>query len=350
MTSQPIAVLELRGNDPLKMGHQHGETYREKIGEVAEIRLERICAMSPFPKVKDVLALAYEHVPLLERFDADLYAEFRGIAESAKISFDRLVVLNHYTDLRDIIPSTQKQSSGQEDNGGCSIIYSPHRPVLGQTWDIHGSAEPYVLLIKINDVMVFSMTGCLGMTGLNSHGVGIAINNLVSNDAKIGVVWPALIRKGLKAKSAIAAKDEIMAAPIGSGRHFAVADKRNFFSIETSGTKKKLLSDNRDELFFHTNHCLDEEMRKTHIILKDSTTVWRYQQLDEVTRFEDLSTAEQVFLALARVSLPADANEPHKITTCGTFVMDLASDYALACQGIPNKDLLTCAQIKQSIR
>ncbi len=353
MTSRPLTILELTGDDALGIGHEHGESFRERIAQIAEIRLERICAMPPYRKVKDVLALASDHVAILQKFDVDLFLEFRGIAEGSNLSFDRLVVLNHYTDLRDIMPANsndRKDSSGKEDNGGCSIIYSPHGPILGQTWDIHGSAEPYVILLKVNDVMVFSITGCLGMTGVNRDGLAIAINNLVSTDAKIGILWPALIRKALTHKTATSAKDEIMNAPIGSGRHFAIADKKQFFSIETSGTKKKIILDKNDQLYFHTNHCLDPEMRKTHIILKESTTLWRYQQLDEVIRHTDLETSEDVFLALAKVSLPHNPKEPHKITTCGTFVVDLSTTDVVACQGIATEELLSWGQTKHSFR
>lgn len=354
MTSRPLRLLELTGNDPLSIGHQHGETFRREIYEIAEIRLERICAMPPYRRVKDVLALASEHIPVLQDFDVDLFLEFRGISEGSNVSLEHLVVLNHYTDLRDITPAVpnprDQESSGKEDNGGCSIIYNPQGPILGQTWDIHGSAEPYVILMKQNDVMAFSITGCLGMTGINRHGVGISINNLTSIDAKVGILWPALIRKALFHKTATLAKDEIMNAPIGSGRHFAIVDKSHFFSIEASGTKKKIVLDRNDELYFHTNHCLDAEMRKTHIIRKESTTLWRYQQLDEVVRHEDLSSAEKVFLALAHVSLPQDPSEPHKITTCGTFVMDIEKTRVLACQGIANKELLSWGSTEHTFR
>jgi len=346
MTSRPLRLLELFGDDPLTNGHHHGETFRRLIYEIAEIRLERMCATSPYRRIKDVLALAEKHLPILQEFDVDLFLELRGISEGSNVSLEKLMVLNHYTDMRDI-PSP----SSEEDGGGCSIIYSPtdNGPILGQTWDIHGSAEPYVINLRINDVAVFSIAGCLGMTGMNSHGVAIAINNLASTDAKIGIMWPALIRKCLIHHSAQAARDEVMAAPLGSGRHFAIADRDHFYSIETSGTKKKVIWDDPNKLYFHTNHCLDEEMLKTHTILKESTTHWRYQQLDDVIRYLDLSNADQVFLALAKVSLPRDEGFLHNTATCGTYVMDIANRVVVGCQGIATPELLNWAETKVRI-
>jgi isopenicillin-N N-acyltransferase like protein len=349
MTSRPLRLIELTSSDPLVIGHQHGESLRREIYEIAEIRLERTCALSPYKRVKEVLSLAEEHLPIMQEFDVDLFLELRGISEASNVSLARLVVLNHYTDLRDISP--ESLSLHTEDNGGCSIIYSPTGtgPILGQTWDIHASAEPYVMMMRLKDALMFSIAGCLGMTGLNTHGLAIAINNLSSIDAKVGVLWPALIRKALTHKDATSAKDEIMAARLGSGRHFAVADKNHFFGIETSGTKKKVVWEDPSQIYFHTNHCLDEEMRKTHVVNKESTTYFRYQQLDDVIRYEDLTSAEHVFVSLAGVGLVADKSEPHKTATCGTLVMDIHQRFVLGCQGIPNNDLLSSPEVKVSL-
>lgn len=346
MTSRPLTLISLHHADPLTRGHVHGELLREKIAEIAEIRLERVCALPPYKKIKDILSLAEEHLAIFSEYDVDLFLEFRGIAEASNVSLAKLLILNHYTDIRDI-----NVKYVYEDVGGCSLIYSPTgiSPILGQTWDIHASAEPYVILLKLRDALVFSIAGCLGMMGLNHHGVGIAINNLASIDAQIGVMWSAIIRKCLTKTSADDAKQEIMAVNLGSGRHFAVADDKHFYSIETSGMHKKLVWDKAHELYFHTNHCLDSEMRKTHVITKESTTYYRYQQLDDVIRYQDLTSIENVFLALAEVSLWPDKNEPHKTATCGALVMDLKNRVVLGCQGIPNADLLTSQDVRIKI-
>lgn len=338
--SKPLPLLNLTGQDPKDLGHQHGETYRTQIQEIAEIRLERMCDVSQFKRPKDVLNLAAQHVPVLEKFDRNLYLELLGISEASNTSVERVIVLNHYTDLRDI------PNPDAKDPGGCSIIYSPtdNGPILGLTWDIHQSALPYTILLKIEDCLLLSITGCLGMAGLNHHGVAIAINNLNSIDAKVGIVWPALVRKVLRQSTAIKGKDEIINAPLGSGRHFAVADKDHFFGIECSAEKKKIVCTDPKKLYFHTNHCLDEEMRKTHTIPKESSTLARYQALDEKVRHFDLSDAQKVFLAMKEVYLPGDKSIAHHVATCATMVMDIQKLEVLACQGGPSEEVLPCAK------
>jgi isopenicillin-N N-acyltransferase-like protein len=327
-----LQILELSKENAKEMGQEHGETFREQIKEIAEIRMERMCNVSQFKKPKSVLSLASEHLPILERFDKDLYAEILGIAEGSNISVENIIVLNNYTDMRDI-----KNPNGP-DIGGCSIIYSPseHGPFLGLTWDIHQSALPYTILLKVKGALLLSITGCLGMAGINHQGVSLAINNLNSIDAKVGVIWPALVRKVLAKKNADEAKSEIMNASLGSGRHFAVADMDHFFGIETSAEKKKIVTDDNKKLYFHTNHCLDSEMRKTHTIPEISTTMWRYQVLDEKVRNFDLNTTEQVFMALKEVELAFGKNSPHHVATCASLVMDIKNRQMLASRGGPN--------------
>lgn len=341
MSKDKIKVVTLLETDAKKRGHEHGETLRQEIKELAEIRIERMCNTSHFNTEKKVLDLAHEHVPLLKQFDEDLYQELLGISEGSNVSMAKLIVINNFTDMRDIKPH------GFMDPDGCSIIYSPAPggPILGQTWDIHGNAQPYVIVIKLIDQVIFSIAGCLGVTGINKYGVAIAINNLASIDARVGVIWPAIVRKALMEKNALDAKDQIMKARNGSGRHYAVADMDSFFSIETSATKRKVIKENTHEVYFHTNHCLNKEMRKTHIILKQSTTFVRFKQLDEVVRHISLDTMDQVFLALKEVGLPSNEEHIQQTATCGTVVMNIKDHSMLACPGIANEENLLCNNI-----
>ena len=333
-----MKIIEIKSQKPQERGFEHGETLRDEIRDIAEIRLERMCHTSAYKRPQEVFDLAKAHIPVLKNYDQDLFTELESIAKSSNSSLESIIILNHYTDMRDIIPGNS------QDIGGCSIIYSPgpKGPLLGQTWDIHGSAQPYVIALKFPDVILFSIAGCLGMAGINIHGVGLNINNLSSVDAHIGVIWPALIRKALTHKTARDACEQILQAPNGSGRHYAIGDEKNFFGIETSGTKKKIIWEHSDKLYFHTNHCLDAEMHKTHVIRKDSTTLERYKYLDEKIRHEELLTPSQVFLALAQVSMPYNSSQPHQTTTCGTLVLDLVQKSMLACAGIANKELASC--------
>src|SRR5690606_38222947 len=118
----------------------------------------------------------------LERFDRDLHEELCGIAEGADLRPEDIVVLNHYTDLRDIDPDAALGRPpggagpiGPRTEDGCTALWikAAAGPVLAQTWDMHATAMPYVMLLEVPEIdgapgaLLFSLTGCLGMCGVN---------------------------------------------------------------------------------------------------------------------------------------------------------------------------------------
>src|SRR5687767_15133252 len=70
-----IRLLELQGTDPAKWGEQHGESFRDDIKAIAAIRMELTLSKTDLGTKENVLALAKHHLPLLEQFDAALFAE-----------------------------------------------------------------------------------------------------------------------------------------------------------------------------------------------------------------------------------------------------------------------------------
>ncbi len=336
-------VLELDSTNPLRCGQIHGESLREQVRAMAQIRLDLMRKETVFSSQEQVLEIAKAHLPGLKKFDEDLYLEMQGIAQGSALSLEEIVVLNHYTDLRDL-NQTSFHHDGH-DTKGCSVIYTKAKrgPLLGQTWDIDGSAVNHVIILKIKNnessSLLFSVAGCLGMTGINTNSVGICINNLNSTDARIGIVWPALVRKVLKQKSAKLGRDLILQAPLGSGHHYCIADMHDFFGIETSGTKKKITQEGNHKTHFHTNHCLDEEMKLTHTVKSSSTTYSRYHELENRIPHTPLASAQDIYELLGYVSIAPNPKITNAVATCGALVMDLKAQTALACMGPPSEQI-----------
>jgi isopenicillin-N N-acyltransferase-like protein len=278
---EPVVFDEI---DPRRRGHAHGEMWREEIREVAELRTA-LCIASigraGYRNLAELDAVAAAHLPILARELPALSEELLGIAEGADLSPERIVVLNHYTDLRDIRPST-----GEGD--GCTAIYlsGPHGPVLGQTWDMHASAAPFVRMIRVapkdgtSEVLCLTLTGCLGMAGIGRSGVAVTINNLTSTDAKVGLVWPALVRSMLEADNARVAYERLLAAPLSSGHHYMIADGTDFFGVETSGELKVLTQVGPKAAHVHTNHCFDPVLRGRENVARDTSS---FARLDMAT-------------------------------------------------------------------
>jgi isopenicillin-N N-acyltransferase-like protein len=332
-------------HSPKERGRAHGEAFRGMIAEVAAIRMELCLRVGGFRSEAEVRAISKDHVPILERFDRELADELAGIAEGAAVSIEDIVVLNHYTDLRDLGPKT-----GMDEE--CSTVYARGSSVLlGQTWDMHGSAEGYVMMLGVPArgdrpaAWLLSITGCLGMTGLNSRGVGITINNLKSLDAVAGIVWPALVRRALDAHTAEAARDIVLEAPLGSGHHYLVASDEAAYGIETSGTERRIVFTDEHaasaSVFVHTNHCLDPIVAAKSTTAGSHTTVERFDVLsrsiderpifDRADLWARLGSHETYPRAVCtHMSTPSI---PHESKTCGGLVMDLRARDVWAASG-----------------
>ncbi len=362
-----MRVLELPPRATARQwGQLHGESFRGEIQSLAAIRVYLCTKVGSFATEEEVLRAATAHLPILQAYDEDLYQELLGTAEGAGLSPEHIVVANHYTDLRDLSPDPAKwtaaptadapraaastgagagpgDSAGARDSqgDGCSVIWAetPTGRVLAQTWDMHATAIPYVMVLGVPAVgdrpahRVLTVTGCLGMAGMNSARVGIAINNLFSTDATLGIVWPAMVRKALAQPTAAAARDVVMKSPIGSGHHYFVADRQRAFAVETSGTRRKQIFDGAGggPSYCHTNHCLDPDIATSSKVPPTSTTYDRFAWLGESLAARPVADLDDAWRRLGSqdgwprsVSTNlATPQNPHGAATCGAIAMNL---------------------------
>lgn len=336
-----IFTLALEGTSPAGWGEQHGETFKSAIAELYKIRLGLMLERTDLATEDNVLALAQKHLPILRDFDADSADELEGIARGCGLTPAQIVVVNHYTDLRDL-----SAKDLQDDPGGCSVLYSPPSRTLSQTWDMHGSATDYTAILEIpgrhpdiapERACVFTIVGCVGMCGINGAGLAMTINNLNSNDATLGVVWPSLVRRALREESAAKALEVVNRAPIGSGHHYVMADGREFYGLTTSGRKKKLTQSGAHTAWVHTNHCTDDEMAETTKPITTSTTLARRAELDTLVERGVPTTPETIFAAFKPVEMERTKEEPNKVATCGAVVMEIDHKRMLGMRGLPSK-------------
>jgi isopenicillin-N N-acyltransferase-like protein len=361
-----VRQLELpAGKPPREWGRIHGESFRGEVQALAAIRTYLCTKIGGFRTAAEVTVAAAAHLPVLERYHRGLYDELLGIAEGAAVSPEDIVVANHYTDLRDLDPDPARWRpapvhdepgagrAGFEATGlggdGCSVLWSetPTGRVLGQTWDMHATAIPYVMLLRVPAsadgpaAALLTVTGCLGMAGMSAARVGIVINNLYSTDATLGVVWPAVVRRALHQGTAQAARDVIAASPIGSGRHYMVADRSAAFALEASGTRRKQVFGG-GPTYCHTNHCIDGDIAARSNVPAASTTYDRMSWLEASlasSRVADLADAwrrlgsEDGWPRSVCTNM-ATPEAPHGAATCGAVAMNLDTGELWAQQGL----------------
>jgi isopenicillin-N N-acyltransferase like protein len=351
-----MRVLELpAGGSPREWGRVHGETFRGEIGALAAIRvyLTTTAGRGRFADRAGVLAAAERHLPVLARWDAALHEELCGIAEGAGLTPAEIVVANHYTDLRDL-PGEPAAWQLADGDGGCSLVWArtPEGAVLAQTWDMHATAIPYAMMLHVPEsaagpaAWLLSLTGCLGLAGMNAARTAIGINNLHSTDARIGVVWPALVRRALQQPDARAARDVVLAAPVGSGHHYLVGDRRAAYGIETSGTRRAVVfaaeGAGGPARFCHTNHALDPRIAPVTAIPEGSTSHDRLAWLEASLAGAPLGGLADAWRRLgSQENWPrsictnqATPEHPHGSATCGAIAMNLDTGEVWAQGGL----------------
>ncbi|MEM7452895.1 MAG: C45 family peptidase [Planctomycetota bacterium] len=316
---------------PRERGRMHGETFREGILELAEIRLNLMRHINPNMTEETISELAAQQWMASEVFDRDLTMELQGICDGAGITRDQLVVLNNYTDFRDInLPDE-----------GCSLVYVNYggNPVMGQTWDMHGSAKNYLCAIRITDAdgalaqVILSVVGCPALMGYTNLGTCVGVNNITTSNAKAGTIWAVIVRKMLNQKSYEAMVRTLDQSSPASGHHYCLAstESAGMFEVMPGLTEQVGANAGEDGAMYHTNHCLGREAAGRQLpVSKTSTTHIRYNLLEK--KIGNVKNYDDVYKLLndhenypKGICFNFEYESPDRTLTCGGAVGDLNS-------------------------
>lgn len=320
-------------------GRSHGESYRQAIGELCQIRRDLMRRKNPGLTAAKIESLAAEQWLQTRNFDRGIADEMEGIAEGAKLSIDDLVILNNYTDFRDI----------QVPEEGCSVVYvNRTSPIAAQTWDMHASAKNYVCCIQIqandphDEQVIFSLVGCVGLMGYSRRGLAVGVNNINTSGARPGLIWPALIRKMLLQSNFSEMRHELVAANVTSGHTYLLASAREaeFWEVMPGLAEpiSRVESPQTGHLF-HTNHCLGSRARLRELPAAiNSTTRIRYQLLEQ--KISAVSSMDEVYALLndhenypQAICSNYQSGDQDPSVTCGGAAGDLESGKVVMWRG-----------------
>jgi len=342
-----IHHLKLTGSDPLEWGRQQGESLKNEIRELNAIRQELLASFLKNWSRERVLDLCRAHAETLHAKDAALFAEVQGISDSSGVSLEDLMALNAYTDMRDFSAGDDARS---ED--GCSILAAKSESAnfCAQTWDMHGSATPYMLLLEVPGPVpmhVLTITGCLGLAGLNTQGLSVMINNMHCRETnRGGLVWPALVRKMLGVSKTQQATRVLAENIPSSGHNYLIFDRFTATNIETSGTRYEStghIKEGASGYLMHTNHYVGS-LKEIEILDRQSpTTHARMQALNAFAAAHPVSkvTGPELVHGLfvegatcEALNFPPSPSAPHAGATCGGIYVDHIARRAAVFAGL----------------
>lgn len=318
-------IRYLPNQSPTQWGNAHGESYREAIAELVEIRTGLMREKNPSLTTDRIQELATAQWKITQHDAPRISEELLGISAGSGASITDLVVLNNYTDFRDIQLA---------DDQGCSLVYVDRGEgaAIGQTWDMHGSAKQYVCVMEIpladgHQAMAFSLVGCVGMMGFTTHGTVMGVNNINTDGARPGVLWPVTVRQVLEQPTHAKMVQCLTQANATSGHNYLIADANEGEMWEIAPGQSERVSrkpPGEQGFLFHTNHCMGTQIaaRET-TISQNSTTYIRHDLLQK--KLPDATNFEHVY------NLMHD-HEGYPKAICSNFQTN-AQDPSITCGG-----------------
>lgn len=274
-----IRMLELSGSY-YDMGFAHGQAFREEIRYFTEDRVKLSMGKAWTGRAlsrEAVLALADACVAEHRAYAPELVNELEGMADATGLSLGELVINNGYTDFIDAVyrlgESVQQPEQTRRVADNCTAFLVPGSvtadgsAMFGQTWDMHDSATPHVILMRgkpdnAPEFLTFTITGCVGMIGMNEFGITVGINNMSGGDGQIGVTWPFVVRKILAQDNLDDALECLTSAKLVGAHNYLLMDKEGRgYNIEAMSTRNHI-DVLEEQPLIHTNHCLIDHNRE----------------------------------------------------------------------------------------
>ena len=352
---QKIRVVKLAGS-PYQMGWRHGKRFHDEIHRFTEDRVQ-LCQGRDWTgrnlSREAVLALAEACVVEHQDYAPDLMEELQGMADATGLSLAELVINNGFTDFIDTIYNIGEISAPAAlptlaaDN--CTAFMVPQsrsadgHSFFGQTWDMHASATPYVILIQGEPegapaFLTFTVTGCVGMIGMNSAGISIGVNNLMATDGQIGVTWPFVVRKVLQQGDLDSALDCLTGAKLAGAHNYMLMDRNSDgYEVEAMSTSHHVRP-LEDDTIAHTNHCLIQQnldnARKRPPPSQNSSED-RLRRAQELLVNDNVTVEDLMALTRDEVAICTRPAPPMHVESCGAAIMSPSSGDFWAVWGIP---------------
>ena len=362
-----IRIIDVAGT-PAEMGRRHGlaasDALRVFAGERVALAGDPAWTGRALGRA-EVLALADACVHAHRAYAPDLMAELEAMGEASGLSLAELVVVNGFTDFVDTVYGAGHLVAGHTERAGtaaapratpaalddCTAFLVPAErsadanAMLAQTWDMHEGADEHVVVLRgaphdAPAFVTFTTLGCVGMIGMNEHGLCVGINNLSGGDGRIGVTWPFVVREALRQRDVAAALRCVQRADLAGAHNYLLMDRHGRgVNVEATSTASHL-TEMRGDAVVHTNHCL-----APHTLAAERPRDPISQEGSERRRARGAALADRRGLGpgdLEAILRDPDAicyrtGPPRSVATCGAVVMRPATLDFWAVGGLPSE-------------
>lgn len=234
-----IQLIKLKGA-PRERGYQHGEILADQIHSFYKKWIEVAQSCANPPGESELLEYAMKHLKFAKEYAPDLVEEVEGVAEGAKIEFEKVLLLNCYDEVSSYTPDIVNLR-GCTSFGATGMATVDKVTYIGQGWDMDGWYIPVILQIAREgnepEVLMLTHPGVIGGAAVNSAGLGLVWNSLKPTDTRFGVPAPFLIRKAMQQKSLSEAVGVVINAYRANGLNYILGSPFGVVNIEATAEK-----------------------------------------------------------------------------------------------------------------
>lgn len=356
------------------MGLQHGKQARDKIQYNLSVYFRRFKNETLLPR-EQVLERAARYLEVIKKTSPRYAQSMRGVAEASGATLLEITALNvryelMYSQFSKIGLKPVAKADGCTAFAALPKAAKNNHLIMGQNWDWIPEVQGLFLKIRDQqgpDVLCFTEAGVVGgKIGLNSEGLGLLINGIVSSKDDWSRLkkpfhvrcWEALGSKTLDRASRVITEGERSCSA-----NFILGQQRSeengkVVDIESAPEATCRLDPSRGAVA-HTNHFSDPKVLGVDQVLDDErmSTLHRYERIQQLldskvrgSQSFNTSLAQSMLRdhdgkpeSVCRHANPG-LSEDERYETVVSVVMDLYAKTLWATMGNP------CEQEYQALR
>lgn len=278
---QPFPLIYLKGSS-YEIGLQHGRALSTQIKDFAQKGVRFTSAYTPIT-LEEVKQLSRLYLQPIQAFSSSLAEELQGIADGSGVSIEEIIFLHIRAELmfRGVGCTTYALSGSVTREG---------QVISGQNLDWDPALEGLGVFLKIipnhgPSALIFTYPGNVGYLGINSEGLSVGLNLLLTPGNQVGIPPYFLIRTFLGKGRDRDCLEVVRGTQRSSARNFMIADaKEDIVDLETTPDDFEII-DSTEGFLVHTNHFLTPKFAPTDLLLKDfPDSPIRLRRMEELLR------------------------------------------------------------------
>lgn len=242
---------------PREMGRQLGEAARDEIRGFAEIALERVNNTMRVSRER-AMQVAARSAEFARDYSPDMLEELHGMAESSRVPFEELMLLQVRNQLR------------PDADAGCTSLsltspaITSQGTIVAQNWDNDPALDPFTIVLTRKPtgkpaLVNLTQAGLIAYIGFNDAGIGVCLNTLPAPSREVGVPHYFTVRGIYEADSLDGAVDAVRRALRAIPANIMLATPQGPADLEVTLDDVHVLIGEQGQVT-HANHCKHPEL------------------------------------------------------------------------------------------